>query len=270
MAADISVADFTNQSAASLPKLLAAYQKAIPGFDAAMLANDKLISPERAALDLRLAQQYSPEYAALANTLQDENTSANINRELTNLRGSGGQLVREGVNIDKEINPEYYATREAANAAYQKLLNSVNVDGLSTGESEEISRGLARSGELPGSQSWKYAQTFGNALNAKKDRLASVLSQAPALLSSRTSIDPFLVGTGRGGVSAGIVNPASSSGFANTVTSTGNALTNNAYQTAAQNAQLAFQKQQAKNQQLGNMINTATSGVNLIGAIGSL
>lgn len=212
---EVSPAELAGYTAQTLPKVLNTYTQALPAYDRAMLEAAKIIDPQKAQHEYDLSSKFSPLYNLLTNQLQDENTQLGAERELRTLRGTGKDLVGEAINLDRMANPEFYATREHANRLYNDLLDSINPNGLTPGETTEIERGLARTGELPGSQSWKHAITFGNALNAKKDRLASVLSMAPSMLSSKTQIDPFQVGTGRAGVSAAPVTNFNPSGYNN-------------------------------------------------------
>lgn len=263
---EVSPAELAGYTVSSLPKVLEAYTKAIQPYDRAMLDAARVIDPQKAQHEYDLSARFSPLYNQLTNDLQDQNTEAGARRELNTLRGTGRDLVQEAVNLDELANPEFYATRRHSSALFNQLLDSVNPNGLTPTESAEIERGLARTGELPGSQSWKHAQTFGNALNAKKDRLASLLSMAPSMLSSKTQIDPFQVGTGRAGVSAAPVTNFNPSGYNNSsaIAGIGNQLAGQIGSQVQANQANALAQQNSNRQNALGWANVGIGGLNVL------
>jgi len=190
--------DITAQTARSLPALLKAYGSNVLPFETALLDASKVIEPQQIQHAIDLYTKYGPQANKIGADIAAANAKSMAQAELETLKGPGQELFTAGIELDKLLNPEYYKTRSVANDSLVGLINSVNPNALTPTEAAEIERQLARTGELPGSSSWRHAATFGSALNNKKDRLAQILSLAPSTLqASRSNVDPFLVATGR-------------------------------------------------------------------------
>lgn len=240
--------DVGQQTAASLPKLLKAYSSNVLPFEQALFDASQKLQPQKFQQAIDLYTKFGPEANRIGADISKSNALSSAESELATLRGPGRQLFEEGLALDKLTNPEFYKTRETTNAALNSLIGSVNPNALTPTETAEIERNLAHSNLLPGTGSWQYAQTFGNALNSKKDRLAQILSLAPSTLqASKSSVDPFLIGVGRTGY--GVQNnnnilPSFNPDLGNNVTQVGQNLFNQSANLANQNAQRQLQKNQ--------------------------
>lgn len=201
-----NISKVTSNTAAGLTSLMDAYGKNILPYEQSLQNAENILAPQEYDRALSLFDKYAgagAKRAAVANQYQNEidrqQGLAAAGNELAIIQGPGQGLAQESINLSKLADPEYYKTRELSNAAYQNLVGSIDPNKLTGSESAEIERNLNRMGDFPGgSSSWKHAITFGNALNQKKDRLASVLSSAPGLLqASRSGVDPFLAAARR-------------------------------------------------------------------------
>ena len=129
------------------------------------------------------------------------------------LQGAGGDVVREVGALNRELDPEFFAGREAGLGSLLNTFGQIGElgKGLSGGEQEQIQRSLNRSNLAGGNlntpsnlNTVQNAVTFGG---AARDRLSQAIGAATNFLPAATS---FLGGT-RQGVDAkatGVTNPA--------------------------------------------------------------
>lgn len=231
--------DVSAATARALPAYLKALSDNVLPYQQALLEAQKVVEPQQVQYALENYKRYGPEFNALGNQIAAENATANAQRELDVLNGTGSALIQRGIALDKELNPEFYRTRELVNNSYGNLVGSIDPNKLTGSETAEIERNLGRTGELAGSRGWTSALAFGEALNRKKDRLASVLAQGPGLINaSRSAVDPFLIGTGRQSQintgEARLQNP--NNNFGSNVASIGGGLLNNTFNLENSNA----------------------------------
>lgn len=152
---------------------------------------------------LKAAQATYPQQQALG-----------VNTDLSLLKGAGGQLANEAVNLDRQTNPEFYKMREGASNSLGDLFKSIDLSGnLSGGERAEIERSVNRSNINSGINSptptstIADAMTFGNASTQRKLQQQGVLTgalgaTAGLLPASRSGVDTFKVATGRDSTAA--------------------------------------------------------------------
>lgn len=182
----------TQESTASIMQALTTY---LPGY---MNAVNAQVLPQ-AQTELRAAQSISPAYAELLDQLytkyapkmaQTGTEVERINRtgaaatDLEILQGKGGDLARESVKIDKELNPEFYATRSATADKLGQLLSAASFD--SDVEAERlINAENVRSGNVgnpSATQTVSNALSFGNERNNRLNRLGQAISTATQFL----------------------------------------------------------------------------------------
>jgi len=110
-----------------------------------------------------LYQQYGPQLAAAGSQIQNQSNQA-LAAGTANLTGQGGagqQLVSNAVDLQHQVDPQYYSTLSAAAPQVANLLSQAGQfanGGLSPTEIDSIQKGLARENQqasafLPASQS---------------------------------------------------------------------------------------------------------------------
>lgn len=158
-----------------------------------------VIAPQQEALNAKLYAENAPIYS-----------NAAANADLSAIQGAGGQAVREADKLSRQIDPEYYSTRDATSEKLKALLSGMDPNKLTGAESETVSRGLARYGANTGTlntptsgSAIKAALEYGSALQQKRNTVSNAVGTATAALPTfRSGIDAFGQATGRAGTSA--------------------------------------------------------------------
>jgi hypothetical protein len=181
----------------------------VPSAEAQLKAN-QAVAPGLAALQAQLYGAYGPQMARTADQINAQSQEAQAKSDLGVVGGTGRKLVEEALTTQKLADPEFYKTRESTAGNLEKLFNSINLDGgLSAGENEAISRGLAQQNQSRGiagnpsqTATVEGAMKFGGAQRAReaqaKDQLTMALQTAnQALPAMKSGVDVFQVATGR-------------------------------------------------------------------------
>ena len=178
-------------------------------------ATQEEIAPREQALSSGLYNQYAPEYAR---------TGAGI--DLSSIQGKGGEAVRASDTLDRSINPEYFASREASSNKLGQLLGGIDPNRLTGTELENTARGLSRSGlrsgetNVPSNQgAINAALTYGNALNQKRNTVANAINTATSAIPTFRGNDVF--GQATGGARSGANVFAGGQGFGGTSSQAG-------------------------------------------------
>lgn len=151
------------------------------------------IAPREQALSAGLYKQYAPQYGQVGSGV-----------DLAALSGAGGQSVLAADQLGRQIDPEYYASREASSSKLAQLLGGMNPNELTGAERENTARGLARSGyqsgetNAPSNQgAINAAMTYGSALDTKRSGVANAINTATAAIPTfKSGKDAFTQATG--------------------------------------------------------------------------
>jgi len=205
-----STAQMLRAYSENLPELLRVTAAGIGPYEQALTAAQQQTSPAQAALQAELYKTYGPMLNNTANDINNTNQLAQAQTDLNVIQGPGRGLVTQGLETQKILDPEFYATRTATANRLGDLLQSINLGGqISPGEQAQLSRGLAQQDASRGIQqapsqtaALSNALTFGNAQHQRetesKNQLATALQTAnqtlPALKSGQ---DAFQIATGR-------------------------------------------------------------------------
>ena len=185
----------------NMPALTAASSSSILPLAQAQQAAQNVTAPQQAALNTSLYQQYAPQLAATGNQITAQNAAANANL----VAGAGGQAALNAETLQKQLDPEYYATRAAAGSQIQNLLGQFNLNGgLSGSETAAVERSNAQQDASRGinntpsqTATVSNAMNFGSALAGKQQRLEQALGTATSFLpSSQGAINGFQTATG--------------------------------------------------------------------------
>lgn len=206
-------------------------------------------APQQAALQTQLFGQYGPQLAAIGDTINANSASSNAASNVNLLNGSGGQAAMAADKLQRQLDPEYYATRALAGQKQQDLLNSIDLNGLSGSERAEVERSNNQSDASRGllnapsqTATVNNAMSFGNALNVKRNSLEQALSSATSFLpSSQGPVNGFQTATGKPS-NSGTTSPTTfgnPNGGADTATSLGTSLLGGINSTATNNANIS-------------------------------
>jgi hypothetical protein len=215
---DAAMGDILAAYSKYLPNLLYTTAKGVTPSEIATQQGREAVAPRQQALAAALNDQYSPYYAGeqareYANVAPIYNQAAAASERDT-LQGAGGELLRTGEALNRQIDPEFYAGREAAGGGLEALIGEAtgNLNGdMSPSEMAQIERGLNRMGQnrgiggLPlGQNTLRASNLFGtaseNKLNQRRSNLSNAINSATAFLpNSRSGANAFQDGTGKAG-----------------------------------------------------------------------
>jgi len=200
----------TDEQMAALIKNLPALTKVtgenILPFEQAKQSAANAISPQENQLALDLYKQFGPALNAVGNQIAGQNQIAGVNNDAAALAASKQSgLVDNALALQRQADPEFYATREKVAAQQSKLMDAMGTGALSPTEIEQISRGLNRTNVAGGvndigspTAAVTNAMNFGSAGTAKQNSISQALaSTANSLGSMKSGFDPFQVATGR-------------------------------------------------------------------------
>lgn len=184
-----------------LPGILQTIARETPGFEKSQLASKVAIAPD----ELAYFNEFGPKYAEAGTKIQKAGALGQASTERDVLEGPGGELVRSALRLNKEIDPEFYAGREAASAKLLELLSTLDPTGFSGSELAEVERGVNRSNSNKGvanlggnSAAISNALVFGDRLQQKKSNIAQILSTVPSQLASyKSGVDVLQSAVGR-------------------------------------------------------------------------
>lgn len=176
----------------------------------AKLAASQATSPAYEKLQQELFSIYGPMYGKVSDQINTNSAQSQAQSDLNIVKGTGRDLVKEALDTQKLADPEYYETRSRVSGGLKDLISSIDLKGgLSGGEREEISRGLAQEGSRRGTLNTPSqtdvvanAMTFGGAQRARenesKGQLAAALGLGTSFLpASQSGVDVFKVATGK-------------------------------------------------------------------------
>jgi len=152
------------------------------------------VSPQYAALDLALKNQYGLPTADANAAIASRNTS-----NLSDIfAGAGSDLVRSSTETAKIADPEYYRTREVLGRGVEQLVGGQDPNRLTEAELENATRGVNRTNIATGNttpsqtQTISNAMTFGDELSKKRAMFGEALGKATgALPAMKSGVDTF-------------------------------------------------------------------------------
>lgn len=157
----------------------------------AQLEAAQSISPAYQQLITDLYSQFAPQMAKAGAEVERINRTGAADTDLAILRGSGGELAKEGQRIDRILNPEYYASREAASAKLAELLGAIDIDAPNIEAERLVNQENVRSGNISGPSN--ATNTVSNALSFGNERMKRVNALGQAI-GVATNLIPATVG----------------------------------------------------------------------------
>lgn len=230
------------------------------------LAISQKISDPYAKLMTELYAKYGPQLNTIGNDIAKQNALSEIDINQAAIKNGGSDLVNSVTEMQKSIDPEYYATRANTASQLNNLFNSINLNGgLSNTERDEIQKGLAIEGVNRGTfnapsnletvaNAMQYGQAGRNRILQNQNALIQAINASTAFIpTTKSGIDSFALSTGKTGGSnlgnnlfTGIATPS----YTDSTSNLFNAASNIQAQRAAQSA----------SKQKGNVFQGITSG----------
>lgn len=194
----------------AFPEILRTVNEGVSPAAQAQLKANQETAPGLAKLQAELYDAFGPLMAGTANRIAADQAKSQSQSDLDIIKGTGRDLVKEGIETQKLADPEFYKSRETVSNRLGDLLGSIDLTGgISAGEQEALRRGIAQENNARGiaqtpSQTAvvEGAVKFGGAQRAREDAAKGQLTQAlsvanGALPAMRSGVDAFQVATGR-------------------------------------------------------------------------
>lgn len=254
----------------NFPDLIDVQIGQVPKVEQELLRVAKDISPQFAELQLDQFEQTGPRFNEIGDRINRESALRQAAADRDVVAGPGRDLVAEARRTAEVFDPEFFATRSSAADQISKLFGSIDLNGLSGSEASEVERGLNRStlgrgtvGVPSAIETLGAANTFGSALQAKRNALQQAIGTATQFLTPANSgVDAFQVATGRPSrpnQGAGLGTNIEKASSVDAVFGAGQNLTNNIAQ---------FQQQQtAVNADRRDVFDRVTEGVSAVGSL---
>lgn len=173
----------------------------------AKLATDEAISPRYAKLLNDLYSDYGTKMAQTGVDVERINRQGAAETDLGILRGTGGDLAREAVKIDKELNPEFYDTRANTADSLKQLLGSLNLDAPDVEAERLVNQENIRTGNQgndSASNTVANALQFGDQRLKRQNALSQAISTATNFLQpSQGQFNPVVTALNRPSTNAG-------------------------------------------------------------------
>lgn len=168
----------------------------------------KIISPEYNKLQLDLYGQSAPKLAELGSQVERINRTGAAQTDLDILRGSGKDLVTEAQALDRQLNPEFYKTRETASKGLEDLLGSINLGAPNVEAERLVNQENARTGNASApanaTNTVSNALSFGGELQKRRDALGQALTAATNFMQpSQGQFNPVQTALNRPSTNAG-------------------------------------------------------------------
>lgn len=245
-----SQAEMMQQYAAGLPAVTRATNAQIMPTAQAQYNAYQAFQPLYNQQNLTQAQQYALPNAQIDQQVLDSNAQANANTNASLITGAGRQAATAAEALNRRLNPNYYNPQDASSRQATNLVNSINLNGLSGGETAAVERSLNQSNTATGNlgldnatNTVSNAMNFGNALQAKRDALSRALASGTGVAQSavNSGFNPVNVAMDRGPQPAGTTSFANSNNVSSAFTGIGSDLLKNL--TSIVNTQLPLQAQ---------------------------
>lgn len=184
-----------------LPRFIDTVASKLPALAQGEYNASAQVSPQYAALEQALKQDYGISGADLDAAIADRNVSNTSNI----LAGSGRDLVREATETARVADPEFFRLREIVGKGAADLVGGQDPNKLTESELENASRGVLRTNLGSGNfntpsqtNTISNAMTFGDELTKKRQAFSQALGTATGSMPAlRSGVDTFQMVTGK-------------------------------------------------------------------------
>lgn len=199
------------------------------------LKTAQAVSPAYQELLTGLYEKFAPRLATAGANVEKISRTGAAETDKALLAGAGGDTARTLSSLDRQLNPEYYATRAAGSKKLGELLSSINLNDANPEAERLISQENARSGNLTtpsATNTVSNALSFGNELQKRRDALGSAINSASGFLQPASgTFNTAGVTLNRGATNTGLTEFGGTTktnnaalGAANTLTGTASGL----------------------------------------------
>jgi hypothetical protein len=248
----------------NMPGVIRAITKEQPFVAQTQAEIDRDVSPIYAESNTQLYDKYGRRINEIGAEIETANQLAASEREKMIAEGAGADLVGLADKFQRQLDPEFYKTRETVSNAQNRLIDSMDPTGLSPTERAEIERAIGRSGAANPNDAQSTvanAAAFGSALTQKQANFSNVVNQAAQTLpATRSGISGFEVATRRA-----LVPNTGDARFTGTQMNTGQ----NAWQTGNNVMQQAGALEQIKAQKSKDTMDMISQGASAMGSMTS-
>lgn len=179
------VGNLFNTYGAYIPDLLNRMAQTQANTDVIAAQSAGRITPIQNQTLLNSWQGYAPQIAQAGQQAAGVSAQGGAQNLLDVIQGKGGQATLAANALNQQINPEYYNVRQDTGQQAQNLVNSINLGGLSGGETAAVERALNASNVGTGNLGVggatnvvSNAMNFGQYLQEKRSALGQAIANA--------------------------------------------------------------------------------------------
>jgi hypothetical protein len=202
-----STADIMQAVTKYLPAYMSAQNKEVLPQSRAQLEASQAVSGPYAQLMNDLYKQFGTQMAQTGTEVERINRTGAAQTDLDILKGSGGDLAREAQKISKELDPEYYATRQLQASKLGELLGSINLNDANPEAERLINQESVRSGNNTNPNATSTvanALSFGGELDKRRNSLSNALNVATGFQqTSQSQFNPVVTALNRPSTNTG-------------------------------------------------------------------
>lgn len=176
------------------PGLAQVYRDQLLPTAQAELKTSQAVSPAFQQLMTDLYRDQGPQLAQIGQGIDRSNRLAAAQTDADIIAGPGATTARSYQALDRELNPEFYATRAAGAGKLSELLGSINLSDPNPEAERLISQEAARSGNMASpSQTNTVANaiSFGEAANNRRTNLTAAINAATNFLQPSSTASNF-------------------------------------------------------------------------------
>lgn len=203
-----STAEIMRALTENLPAYMQVQNAQVGPQSQAQLDVAKNISPQYQQLMADLYKQFAPQLAQTGTQVDNISRTGAAKTDLDILKGSGGELVTQAQALDKQLNPEYYKTRELQGQKLGELLGSINLNNANPEAERLINQENQRSGNAgtpSATNTVSNALSFGDQLEKRRASLGNALNTATSFLQpSQGQFNPVQTALNRPSTNTGV------------------------------------------------------------------
>jgi hypothetical protein len=197
--------DFESLSKQSRKRLQNLRKYGLPSAEEYQRINEAITQREN-ALALQQLGQFAPQLTELGTQIAGQEQRGGMANDLAAIMGPGRELLTQSEELDRLINPQFYANRELGASGLQSLIGGMDPNRLTGSEMANVERGVNRLNQRRGNTNVGDATTtaanalqFDDRLQQKRQAFGQALNLIPGIqAASQSPLDAFGIATGKG------------------------------------------------------------------------
>jgi hypothetical protein len=191
----------------NLPAYMGAMNAQVMPQAQTQLQASQMLTPAYAKLLADVYAGYAPQMAQTGTQVENINRLGAAKTDLDILKGVGGELTKEATALDRELNPEFYKTRETASNKLAELLGSINLNDASPEAERLVNMENVRTGNLGNNSATNTvsnALSFGGEMRNRQNMLGQAINAATNFLQpAQGNFNPVATALNRNSTNTG-------------------------------------------------------------------